>query len=348
MDVALIKVGALGDVVRTTSILPGLRRKYPNLRLVWITSKQATDLVQYHPEVHETMAAEDLADSGLETRSFDWVISLDDEMESCRIASALNTNKLTGAYLGRDRRRHYSADSEAWFGMGRLRPAAQGGLRRANELKRRNESSFQTILSRMLDLPGPIAAPLVVVPRTMKVRPGSWCDERCLQMFRAVVGVNTGAGGRWKFKKWREDQTVELVRALHDEFGVAVILLGGPMERQRNARILRAVNRPYTFAIPDDWSLLEFTEVLQHCDVIVTSDSLALHLATAKGVPVIVFFGPTSSAEIETFGRGEKVVTPLECRCCYLSTCQVTPNCMDSISPAVMLDAVRRWLPQKA
>ena len=145
-----------------------------------------------------------------------------------------------------------------------------------------------------------------------------------------------------------EEQTIELVRALHDELGLAVVLLGGPMESQRNARILRAANRRHTFAIPDDWSLLEFTEVLQHCDVIVTSDSLALHLAIAGGVPVIAFFGPTSSTEIETFGKGEKLVTPLECRCCYLSTCQVTPNCMDSISLAVMLDAVRRWLPQKA
>src|SRR2546423_14902231 len=137
MDVALIKLAALGDVVRTTSILPGLRRKYPNLRLVWITSKQATELVQYHPEVYETVAAEDLPDSGLETRSFDWVISLDDEMESCRIASALNTNRITGAYLGRDRRPQYSVDSVAWFGMGRLMPAAQGGLSCANELKGR-------------------------------------------------------------------------------------------------------------------------------------------------------------------------------------------------------------------
>jgi len=42
------------------------------------------------------------------------------------------------------------------------------------------------------------------------------------------------------------------------------------------------------------------------CDVIVTSDSMALHVGVAMGIYVIALFGPTSPAEIELFGNGQK------------------------------------------
>ncbi|MDQ3803058.1 MAG: glycosyltransferase family 9 protein [Acidobacteriota bacterium] len=347
VDVAVIKVAALGDVVRTTSILPGLRRRHPDMRLVWITSRQAIDLIRHHPDVHEAVAIEDLAAGGLGDRSFAWVISLDDEVESCRLTSTIAAARISGGYLGPDGCRRYTADTEPWFGMGRLRPQARGGLRRANELKRENKLSHPAILYKMLGLPGPIAGPVVVIPGDKSARPREWWRGHGLHTSPAVVGVNTGAGGRWRFKKWGEEQTVELVRALHDQLGVAVVLLGGPAERERNARILRAAARPRTFVAPADWSLLEFADVLRRCHVVVTSDSLALHLALACRVPAVAFFGPTSAAEIEMFGLGEKIETPLPCRCCYLTNCEVTPNCMDTISTRVMLDAVRRWLPRR-
>ena len=47
------------------------------------------------------------------------------------------------------------------------------------------------------------------------------------------------------------------------------------------------------------------------------SDSLAMHLAIAQGVPVTAFFAPTSAAEIELYGRGEKVLSTAPDYCSY-------------------------------
>ena len=38
VELLVIKTGALGDVVRTTAILPGLARKHPDLRVTWLTA----------------------------------------------------------------------------------------------------------------------------------------------------------------------------------------------------------------------------------------------------------------------------------------------------------------------
>jgi hypothetical protein len=64
----------------------------------------------------------------------------------------------------------------------------------------------------------------------------------------------------------------------------------------------------------------------------------------ARARPVVAFFGPTSDAEIDLYGRGEKIVTRLDCRCCYLSDCPVRPHCMQSLSVQDLADAVDRWL----
>jgi len=61
-------------------------------------------------------------------------------------------------------------------------------------------------------------------------------------------------------------------------------------------------------------------------------------------VRTIVFFGPTSDAEIDLFGLGEKVVTELPCRRCYLEDCDVRPHCMESIAVDRLFDTTARWL----
>ena len=59
----------------------------------------------------------------------------------------------------------------------------------------------------------------------------------------------------------------------------------------------------------------------------------------------VVLFGPTSSAEIELYGRGTKITPPgLDCLCCYLPKCDKVPHCQALIAPEVVLAAVQQWL----
>jgi heptosyltransferase-2 len=51
--------------------------------------------------------------------------------------------------------------------------------------------------------------------------------------------------------------------------------------------------------------------------LVLTSDSYCLHVAVARRVPVVAFFAPTSAAEIELHGLGEKVVSTAPDACSY-------------------------------
>ncbi|MAH33133.1 heptosyltransferase, partial [archaeon] len=46
MNVLIIKLGAMGDVIRTTAILPGLKEKYNNCSIDWITKKASFDILK--------------------------------------------------------------------------------------------------------------------------------------------------------------------------------------------------------------------------------------------------------------------------------------------------------------
>ena len=60
---------------------------------------------------------------------------------------------------------------------------------------------------------------------------------------------------------------------------------------------------------------------------------------------MVVLFGPTSAAEIELYGRGEKILPPdLDCLGCYLPICDVTPHCQARILPEVVEEAVLRLM----
>lgn len=327
-DILILKTAALGDVLRTTSILPGLRARHPGARIVWATATGAADLVRLHPEVAEVVGFDPKSPEGLASaagalggRDWDWVISLDDEEGMCALASGLSARRLSGAhYLGDEegRRRAYTPDVAPWFDMGLL---SVHGKARADELKVENRRSHPEILAGMLGIP--MGKPLLPEPEEERARAAEFARETRLFAHGPVVGLNTGAGGRWHSKTLSPERTIALARALSDALAgqVTFLLFGGLDERARNAEIVRrAAETGGAVRLVDagcDNPLLQFASRVSLCRMLVTSDSLALHVALARDVRVVAFFAPTSAAEIETYGLGEKVVSTAGDYCSY-------------------------------
>jgi len=164
-----------------------------------------------------------------------------------------------------------------------------------------------------------------------------------LDFQRPVIGLNTGAGGRWPLKQWREDGYVDLISRVTRREDVQFLLLGGPAEQDRNDRLKRASSIPLLDPGCDN-SVRHFAALLSHCRVTVTGDTLAMHISLALGKRTVVLFGPTSAAEIELYGLGEKVIPDMTCLSCYKNSCDFVPNCMDLITTDMVEHAVLRQL----
>ena len=80
------------------------------------------------------------------------------------------------------------------------------------------------------------------------------------------------------------------------------------------------------------------------CDVVVTGDTLPIHVAAGLGKKVVGLFGPTSAREIDLYGRGVKLAGEVDCLCCYRGSCSRRPTCMEALLPGCVFDVVRRLL----
>lgn len=342
--ILVIKTAALGDVLRTTSILPGLHARHGDAAVTWLTTPAARPLVEHHPGVHEVLSVDprDLdavaaLTAALATASWQWVLSLDDEAPLCRLARALPSARLSGAFEATPGTLAYTDDVAPWFDMGLL---SRLGKAHADRLKVENTRSHPAIFAAMLGIAE--GRPELPLPEAARDRAATFADAHALHAAGAVVGLNTGAGGRWRSKGLPVERVVELTARLHAALHgrATFLLLGGPEEHDRNVAIAHGVAAlPHGVRLVDAGTahaLLDFAALIDRCDLLVSSDSLALHMALARRRRVVAFFAPTSAAEIELWGLGEKVVSTASDYCSYRPDADNSTLTADRIAAACM------------
>ncbi|MCB9883305.1 MAG: glycosyltransferase family 9 protein [Planctomycetes bacterium] len=328
----IVKLAAAGDVLRTTSILPPLRRRHPGSQVTWVTASGAVPLLRKNPLIDRVLPFAGALPVELVRESFDLVINLDAAPDSCAIASAAQAVERKGFganAMGRAVPLHDEA--LPWYRMGL-----------DDELKRRNTKSYPALLYEMLGYDDPVCPPSLHLEAVEVAFGAAFLERVGLASRRPVIGLNTGAGGRWELKKWTFEGYCRLIEKLLEQ-DAGIVLLGGPEERERNEAFAARFPDRVADAGTNN-TLREFAGIVNALDLVVTGDTLAMHVAMAREVPTVVLFGPTSAAEIEVFARGEKIVAEeLDCLCCYLMRCDKDPNCMNSISVDRVFDAVKRW-----
>src|SRR5262250_2783468 len=70
--ILIIKLDAMGDVLRTTALLPILTTAHPQAAITWITRPESKPLLEHNPYLSEVVAYGPDALTCLLTRSFDW------------------------------------------------------------------------------------------------------------------------------------------------------------------------------------------------------------------------------------------------------------------------------------
>ena len=361
--ILIIKTAALGDVLRTTSILPGLHKRYPDCEITWLTSAAAASLVGpnqlnaghnlvaeliRHPTPEAPILADRLPEVEAGHSPWDRVLSFDDEAELCSIAfeqaggqAGVDQGILSGAYQNETGELTYTADTAAWFDMGLI---SKFGKQRADELKVENQRSHPAIYAEMLGIE--MSKPSIFLSKPALDFAREFSRRTGLHGSFPVIGFNTGAGGRWESKKLSVDQTVELAIELHRRLKGAetILLLGGPLEAERNAEIVKRVGDGARVVDAGTRNTMHhFAALVDRLDLLLTSDSLALHMGVAREVPVVAFFAPTSAAEIELYGCGAKVVSTSPDYCSYKPDVDTS-----SLTNERLLAAIESCLPDES
>jgi heptosyltransferase-2 len=136
MKTLIIKLGAAGDVVRTTSLLRVLPGKVD-----WVTSDTSVILLEGIERLHACVPWSRV--DTLNGKHFDLVINLEDSLEAASLLQRIKFEELFGAYIDGSRKLAYTESSREWFDLSLI---SRFGKERADQLKYENRKSYQEIV----------------------------------------------------------------------------------------------------------------------------------------------------------------------------------------------------------
>ncbi len=325
--ILIIKLDAIGDVLRTTSILTPLKKKFVNSYITWCTRAQAKDLFISNTFVDEVITIEDDAYFRLKSEEFDIVINLDTSKLSSSIASMAAGKERVGFVLNKKGFvEATSPEAEDWLNMSAF-----------DDVKKANIKTYQQIIYDILRLEGEVARPVLNISEDIKVSISRRADTWLYDGNKLTIGLNVGVGTKWPNKGWPLSKWIELIKNL-DEKKFNIFLLGGSEEVEVVNNLKTQFN--YLTITGCDNSLREFSAIVDMCDFIITADTLALHIATALGKKIVALFGPTSANEIELYGSGVKLSSPDGCKCFYSRFCKEKVSCMEKITADMVIKEI--------
>ncbi len=310
-NILIIKLGAIGDVIRTTPLLSKIRKEYPKSKITWIT--WFPDVLP-KDEVDEILLWDATNLFKLLDRKFDWAINLDKEEEACQLLAKVNSKEKRGFIWQND---HLAAAS----------PAAEHKILTGlfDELSQSNTKNY---LEEIFEI-----AHWNFEGETYSIRTNSVLVEQWKSKFsrfsngKKLIGLNTGCGPRWKTRLWDVANWIELAKNLN-QMGYAVVLLGGPGEDEKNKSIAQEVDVFYE----GHYSLEEFIALCNALDGVVSQVSLMMHIAVALQIPMVLMNNIFNANEFELYGRGKTVEPSSSCDCYYGGSCTRNRPCMKDIS----------------
>ncbi len=342
--ILIIKLAATGDVLRTTPVLPELHKKYAPCHITWVTDPAAYALLKNTDLIDRLLVLEN-PDTipGLLVEQFDLLACLDKEPRATGLAMKISAKEKIGFGLNEFGTPYPLSESTDY--------AFQLGL--DDPLKFRvNQKSYPEIIFEVFGLSWKRQPYYIQFPKVLYVHAEALRRKWKLKNQR-VIGLNTGSGARFATKQWPIVGYVDLAQMIQQKYEqtAKILLLGGPEEKEKNKEIYQ---RCKTKGIPVmdtgcDNSLLDFCLFIELCDVLVTGDTLAMHLGIALKKQVIALFGSTCQQEIELYGRGKKIVVDQKrftCSPCYLSKCNQPVFCMTTLSAETIFSSLIKVLPK--
>jgi ADP-heptose:LPS heptosyltransferase len=178
INTLIIKLGATGDVVRTTPLLSHLGGQ-----ITWLTAAKNNVLLKGLTDNLRCFSWEERV-SVLDSH-YDLAINLEDTLEVAQFLKTVRCGEIFGAYLNSDGSLRYTENSRRWFDLSLISSYGRQG---ADGLKLLNRQTYQELIFTGLGLR--FSGERYVMPGAIETE------------LSGDVALATEAGAVWPMKKW--------------------------------------------------------------------------------------------------------------------------------------------------
>jgi ADP-heptose:LPS heptosyltransferase len=358
-DILVIRLGAVGDVVRTFPALALLKASMPEARLCYITEEDSFKLLEKSPILDEVLLFPRRRLSSLAKRPF----------------GAVYTFLETLAFIKNLRKKRFEivVDMHGILKSGLIARLSGAPLRVgfAKEFTRELNHLFlnlqvtpapssQTRVERNLDLAlglAPSSSPQFnrsAMPISLDLDASE--RNRLAPFLRGlaerkaartpVILLNPFVSKRGRYKAWPLGYYAKLATMLHEDLGAYIGIVYGPGEAKGAVELERA-SRGSAVLAPQT-SLKGLMALFSLAHVFVTADTGPMHLAGLTAVRIVALFGPSEPGLNAPMGKNSVVVyKKAPCAPCRNRGC-IARVCMRSISPEEVFERIRALLQEDA
>jgi lipopolysaccharide heptosyltransferase II len=323
--ILVIKPRAIGDVLLSTSVLPGLRREFPNAQIDFLVEKFAAPVLDDNPFLDNVISFDTKSQSSLSIimqvrkNKYDLVIDLFANPRTA-IITMFSGAKFRVGYPFKWRRLAYNI----------LVPP------RNDE---HHNMEFNLDALRKIGIPAQSTLPLFRLNDGAKDFANEFIKGHQLSREKFIT-INVGGG--WEIKRWKADKFVELCRMIKENLHFEVVVLYGPSE----AASAEEISRKSNIILAPQTSLHEMGAIMKESLLLVTNDSGPMHIAAALDVPTLAIFGPTNPraqgpcGNISEIVRNEKLI----CLECNLTKCPIGNPCMKELEAGIVFDKLLKLI----
>lgn len=329
--ILIINLDALGEVLRTTAMLYPLKRKYKESHITWLTDRAASPLLANNPYIDRVLEYSYENSLALLSERFDLLMNVDKSRRAGSLANLIDAKEKLGFGIAETGAIYpFNKEAEHLYEL---------GLNDEKKFKE-NKRSEQELLSMTMGLEYNRDEYILNLTPAEKSFIENFRKEAGIKENQLVIGLNTGCSNLYPYKKLPFEKQVLLLGKLCKAFGhERIALLGGNEDTQNNAALKKKFQNKVILT-PTDQGLRRGILYVDLCDIVISGDTLAMHIAIALKKNVVAWFTTSCEEEIDLYERGEKILAQIDCRPCWKSSCAREPKCNEMVDTDKICEAV--------
>lgn len=315
--ILIIKPSSLGDIIHALPTLAALRSKFPHAWIAWLVKENWAEILEGNPLLNEVLAVGPNMTQWwdmlhvIRKQDFDLVVDLQGLLRSAFMAKMSGASVIVGFAQGRE--------CSPWFYTHRVKLPIPSGT----SWRLWNMHAVDRNLAVAKFLGAECDVPQFCLPSHEDDRQAvdQWLKAGNVTESDKLVAIAPLT--RQPIKNWPLERFVQVAQSLIELNHVKIVLVG--TEDPHVSRQFEAALGSQCVNLMGKTRVRQLSVLLDKVSLLIANDSAPLHIAAARGIPLLTIFGPTNPESTGPYGMSadSQVMThALPCQPCGERTCR--------------------------